>query len=89
MDFSSQLHQPGSGGQQPRKGGDGSRSSNMSEAGRPPMKSPMTNYDYIIRILLLGDANVGKSSLMLRFTEGEFKSALVGTAGIDYKTKNI
>jgi small GTP-binding protein len=32
---------------------------------------------------------VGKSSLMLRFTEGEFKQGLVGTAGVDYKLKNI
>ena len=37
----------------------------------------------------MGDAGVGKSSLMLNFTEGEFKQALVGTAGVDYKMKNI
>lgn len=43
----------------------------------------------MIKILLLGDANVGKSSLMLSFTEGEFKEGLVGTAGVDYKLKNI
>jgi small GTP-binding protein len=43
----------------------------------------------MIKILLLGDANVGKSSLMLSFTEGEFKEGLIGTAGVDYKLKNI
>lgn len=32
---------------------------------------------------------MGKSSLMLSFTEGEFKQSLVGTAGVDYKMKNI
>lgn len=32
---------------------------------------------------------MGKSSLMFRFTEGEFKSGLIGTAGVDYKMKNI
>ena len=37
----------------------------------------------------MGDTGVGKSSLMYRFTEGEFKSSLVGTAGVDYKIKNI
>lgn len=26
---------------------------------------------------------------MFRFTEGEFKSGLIGTAGVDYKMKNI
>jgi GTPase SAR1 family protein len=35
----------------------------------------------------VGEANVGKSSLMLRFIDGEFKPSLVGTAGIDYKQK--
>ena len=45
--------------------------------------------DYFIKVLLVGDAGVGKSSLMLSFTEGEFRQALVGTAGVDYKMKNI
>ena len=45
--------------------------------------------EYMVKILLLGDAGVGKSSLMLSFTEGEFKEGLVGTAGVDYKLKNI
>ena len=40
-------------------------------------------------MLLLGDAGVGKSSIMMRFTQGEFKEGLIGTAGVDYKRKNI
>lgn len=45
--------------------------------------------NYFVKILLLGDTGVGKSSLMFRFSEGEFKSGLIGTAGVDYKMKNI
>jgi Ras-related protein Rab-8A len=48
-----------------------------------------TAASYFIKILLLGDTGVGKSSLMFRFSEGEFKSGLIGTAGVDYKMKNI
>eukprot|EP00347_Sterkiella_histriomuscorum_P020897 403336041 len=44
---------------------------------------------FFVKILLLGDTGVGKSSLMFRFSEGEFKQGLVGTAGVDYKMKNI
>ena len=44
---------------------------------------------YFVKILLLGDTGVGKSSLMFRFSEGEFKQGLIGTAGVDYKMKNI
>ncbi len=48
-----------------------------------------SNVDYFIRLLLLGDTGVGKSSLMFRFSDNEFKSGLLGTAGVDYKMKNI
>jgi GTPase SAR1 family protein len=55
----------------------------------PGVSVAQSSAEYMIKILLLGDANVGKSSLMLSFTEGEFKEGLVGTAGVDYKLKNI
>ena len=45
--------------------------------------------DYLVKILLIGDANVGKSSLIFRYTDDYFKPFLVGTAGIDYKMRNI
>ena len=40
-------------------------------------------------MLLLGDTGVGKSSLLYRYSDGEFKSNLIGTAGVDHKIKNI
>lgn len=43
---------------------------------------PLTG-QWDIKIMLLGDASVGKSSLMLRFTEDKFKQGLVGTAEVD------
>jgi GTPase SAR1 family protein len=36
----------------------------------PSKKGP--NADYFIKILLLGDTGVGKSSLMVSYAEGEF-----------------
>ena len=47
------------------------------------------NCDYFIKLLLLGDTGVGKSSLMYRYADGEFLKGLVGTAGVDHKIKNI
>jgi GTPase SAR1 family protein len=52
-------------------------------------KPEKTSANYFIKLLLLGDTGVGKSSLMFRFSEGEFKCGLIGTAGVDYKMKNI
>ena len=51
--------------------------------------SSKSSSSYFVKVLLLGDTGVGKSSLMFRFSEGEFKSGLIGTAGVDYKMKNI
>ena len=39
--------------------------------------------------MLLGDTGVGKSSLIHRYSDGEFKQNLIGTAGVDHKMKNI
>ena len=41
------------------------------------------------KILILGESKVGKSSLLLRFTEGVFKETIGPTLGIDYKIKRI
>ena len=45
--------------------------------------------DYFIKILLLGDVSVGKSSLIGSYSDGEFPKNLVGTLSMDSKTKNI
>jgi GTPase SAR1 family protein len=45
--------------------------------------------DYFIKLLLLGDVSVGKSSLIGSYNDGEFPKNLVFTMGMDYKTKHI
>lgn len=41
------------------------------------------------KILLLGDSGVGKSSLILRWNEDKFSSTLVGTVGVNFKTRKV
>jgi Ras-related protein Rab-1A len=53
------------------------------------LKTPSPEQDYYIKLLLLGDTGVGKSSLLHRYADGEFKQNLIGTAGVDHKLKNI
>lgn len=48
-----------------------------------------TQYDYYVKILLLGDSGVGKTSLMLRFADDQFRENLIGTAGVDFKVKYL
>ena len=42
-----------------------------------------------IKIIVIGDQAVGKSSLLMRYCEGNFTLNMMGTAGIDFKRKII
>lgn len=44
---------------------------------------------FTAKILLLGESAVGKSSLMLQFTDNKFKDYIMQTIGVDFKTKII
>jgi GTPase SAR1 family protein len=39
--------------------------------------------------LLLGDSGVGKSCIILRYTENQFSQNLMNSIGVDFKLKNI
>lgn len=43
----------------------------------------------VLKLLMIGESNVGKSSIILRFTEDEFYENMQSTVGMDYKTKQI
>mmetsp|Transcript_13810 Transcript_13810/g.12526 ORF Transcript_13810/g.12526 Transcript_13810/m.12526 type:complete len:211 (-) Transcript_13810:129-761(-) len=45
------------------------------------------NLDHVFKILLIGDAAVGKSSILLQFTDGYFNDNLASTIGVDFKVK--
>ncbi|ETO14273.1 RAS small GTpases RIC1/ypt1, partial [Reticulomyxa filosa] len=47
------------------------------------------DYDYLFVLLLVGDSGVGKSCLLLRFTENTFDENMINTIGVDFKTKTI
>ncbi len=49
----------------------------------------MTSYDYTYKILMLGDASVGKTSLTLRYISGFFMEDLKLTIGVDFYSKTI
>lgn len=39
------------------------------------------NYDYLFKLLLIGDSGVGKTSLLFQFTEDQFNPTFIATIG--------
>lgn len=48
-----------------------------------------TDYDYLFRIILIGNASCGKSSTLVRFVEDDFKGHYQATIGLDFKIKTF
>ncbi|CAF1771189.1 unnamed protein product [Brassica napus] len=46
----------------------------------PPARA-RADYDYLIKLLLIGDSGVGKSCLLLRFSDGSFTTSFITTIG--------
>ena len=47
------------------------------------------DYEFIFKVLLLGNSNVGKSSLFLRFVDDVWNDTFVPTIGVDFKIKTL
>uniref|UniRef100_A0A0D3FQP8 Uncharacterized protein n=2 Tax=Oryza TaxID=4527 RepID=A0A0D3FQP8_9ORYZ len=54
----------------------------------PPARA-RADYDYLIKLLLIGDSGVGKSCLLLRFSDGSFTTSFITTIGIDFKIRTV
>eukprot|EP01066_Platyproteum_vivax_P020881 Platyproteum_vivax@DN8832_c0_g1_i1.p1 len=46
-------------------------------------------YDYLYKIVLIGDSGVGKSNLLSRFTRDEFNLESKSTIGVEFATKSV
>ncbi|KAL0234086.1 hypothetical protein PCE1_001124 [Barthelona sp. PCE] len=49
----------------------------------------MSDYDYLFKVVLLGDAGTGKSSLLARYTRNEFSRSSKSTIGVEFATKTV
>jgi hypothetical protein len=46
-------------------------------------------YDYLFKLVLIGDSGVGKSNLLSRFTRNEFNLESKSTIGVEFATKSL
>mmetsp|Transcript_31006 Transcript_31006/g.49797 ORF Transcript_31006/g.49797 Transcript_31006/m.49797 type:complete len:214 (-) Transcript_31006:45-686(-) len=46
-------------------------------------------YDYLYKFLLVGDSGVGKSSVMVRFSDDTYDDSFITTIGVDFKLRTV
>lgn len=42
-------------------------------------------YDYLFKLVIIGDSSVGKSSILLRFADDSFTENYITTIGVDFR----
>mmetsp|Transcript_34368 Transcript_34368/g.40137 ORF Transcript_34368/g.40137 Transcript_34368/m.40137 type:complete len:211 (+) Transcript_34368:55-687(+) len=47
------------------------------------------DYDYLFKLLLIGNSAVGKSSLLLRFSDNVYNDTFLPTIGVDFKIRTF
>lgn len=48
-----------------------------------------TEYDYLFKLVVVGDSGVGKSSICTRYTKGVFDPRFLTTIGVDFECQTI
>jgi Ras-related protein Rab-11A len=48
-----------------------------------------TDYEYLFKVIIVGESGVGKSNIMHRFLKNEFFPSLKSTIGVDFGVKKI
>lgn len=53
------------------------------------MNTSFQDFDYLFKVVIVGDSGVGKSNILLRFTENNFSFSFHPTIGVDFKIKTF
>lgn len=54
---------------------------------KPSLK--IASYDFLAKVVLLGDSGVGKTNILLRFSDDNYIQSHIATLGVDFKIKTI
>ena len=47
------------------------------------------SYDFLFKLILIGDSSVGKSNILLKYLKGQFDPNSKATVGVEFGTKNV
>ncbi len=48
-----------------------------------------SSYDYLFKIIIIGDSGTGKTTLTKKYTTGEYRDNYVSTIGVDFSVRTI
>ena len=48
-----------------------------------------SKYDFLFKVLIVGDSGSGKSSILLQFSDNEFSESYISTIGLDFKIQTL
>lgn len=61
----------------------------LAQMAAPQKENADQNFDYMFKLLIIGNSSVGKTSFLFRYADDSFTSAFVSTVGIDFKVKTV
>ena len=53
------------------------------------MSAPGTNFNYLLKYIIIGDSAVGKSNILLRYIHDKFNEEFQSTIGVEFGAKNL
>ena len=51
------------------------------------MNTPRAEYDFLFKLIIIGDSGIGKSCLLNRFADDVYTDSYISTIGVDFKIR--
>ena len=59
------------------------------EGKKAPLKGKPPNFDHLVKLIMVGDKEVGKTCLVKRYFDESFQASNLSTIGMESKTKRM